>query len=96
MAPAGNKLGARKIEALAENVPVQLHSKWEGEWRFQVVAIKELCAAYGQGGLRATAGDAPFLRAFCLVRRSGIITSMARISRPASRRPAPARDGHVC
>jgi hypothetical protein len=45
MAPAGNKLGARKIEALAENVPVQLHSKWEGERRFQVVAIKELCAA---------------------------------------------------
>jgi len=24
MAPAGNELGARKIEALAENVPIQL------------------------------------------------------------------------
>jgi hypothetical protein len=37
MAPAGNELGARKIEALAENVPVQLHSIWEGEPRIQVV-----------------------------------------------------------
>jgi hypothetical protein len=43
MAPAGNELGARKIEALAENVPVQLNSIWEGEPRIQVVrASREL------------------------------------------------------